>query len=121
MKTKQFIPFFLLVFFVSTFTVVAQEEEEVEEIELDEPAIINATFSHIENNAFVFTYVDQDGEESDITFDKVAPEVKKSVNLMDKSFVGKKFKITYTTENVADPDDEEMLVSVRTIIALEKL
>ncbi|WP_046745132.1 hypothetical protein [Kordia zhangzhouensis] len=127
MKKLKLVPLFLFAFFVSTYTCVAQENEEeeaVEEVESEEqeePVVITATFTGMDDTLFVFTYMDNDGEESDIVFDKLAPEVKKAFNLADKSFVGKKFKVTYITENVADDDDEDMLISIRTIISLEKI
>ncbi|KAB8155875.1 hypothetical protein EZY14_001295 [Kordia sp. TARA_039_SRF] len=123
MKKLKLVPLFLFAFFVSSYTCIAQETEEaVEEIEVDEePAVIMATYISMEDTSFVFTYIDEDDEESEITFEKIAPEVKKSFNLADKSMIGKKFKITYTTENITDDDDEDSLVSIRVIIALEKL
>lgn len=127
MKKLKLVPLFLFAFFVSSYTCIAQETEEeteeaVEEIEVDEePTVIMATYISMEDTSFVFTYIDEDDEESEITFEKIAPEVKKSFNLADKSMIGKKFKITYTTENITDDDDEDSLVSIRVIIALEKL
>ncbi|PTX60131.1 hypothetical protein C8N46_107137 [Kordia periserrulae] len=127
MKKLKLVPLFLFAFLVSSYTCIAQETEEeveeaVEEIEVEEePAVITATYTSMEGTSFVFTYIDEDGEESEITFEKMAPDVKKAFNLADKSLLGKKFKITYTTENITDDDDEDMLVSIRVIIAMEKL
>ncbi|EDP96566.1 hypothetical protein U8527_21590 [Kordia algicida OT-1] len=119
MKAIKLVPLFLLIFLINSYTCAAQEEEAIEEI--DEPTVLIANFKGMDKNTFVFTYTDTDGEESEMIFEKITPEVKKAFNFNDASIIGKKFKITYTTKNVPEKDDEDMLVSMNTIIALEKM
>jgi hypothetical protein len=69
---------------------------------------------------FVFTFKDEDGENSSMSFEKISEEARKMFDLSSEKFVGKTFNIDFITENIVDNDDD-MLESIRTIISLKQL
>ncbi|GAA3597836.1 hypothetical protein Q4Q39_20430 [Flavivirga amylovorans] len=119
MKTLKLVPLFLIAFLFCNYTAIAQEEEE-EEIE-NELTTITAVYEGIEDSMYVFTYEDEDGEESTISFQKIAPEAEKAYDLLSKKLIGKAFEITYSDENVLEDDDLEILTNIRTIETLKQL
>ncbi len=115
MKTLKLVPLFLVVFLFCSYTVVAQEDEEEE----NAPTVLVAVYLGMEDNQYTFTYKAEDGEKSTISIDKMAEAVKQKFDLTTQTFVGKTFEVTFSTENVAD--EEDMLTSIRTILALKLL
>lgn len=126
MKTLKLVPFFLVAFLFFSQSAIAQEEEEqIEEIIEDENEYelqtITGTFISFVKGVYTFSY-QEDGEDIEIEFSKITPDAKKMVNLDRKDLIGKKFEVTYLVINEEDDyDDEEMLMSVRTITALKEL
>lgn len=128
MKTLKLLPFLLFAFLFCNYTALAQEEDEEEEIieeveidEQDETETITGTFKGVVNGVVVFTYIDDEEEEVEISFDKVSPEAKKMFDLSSKSLRGKRFEVIFKTENIEGEDDDDFIVRVNTIIALKQL
>ncbi|MDD7885043.1 hypothetical protein [Flavivirga sp. 57AJ16] len=119
MKTLKLVPLFLVAFLFCNYTAMAQEDEE--EYEEDELSTITAVYAGIEDGMYMFTYKDEDDEETTISFENISPEVEKKYDLFSKKIIGKTFEITYSDENVPDNDDEEILVNIRTIVAIKQL
>ncbi len=127
MKTLKLVPLFLVAFLFCNYTATAQVDEDLEEImEEDEvneeenlPTIIIAVYSGIEDGAYTFTFKDEDGEENTKSFEKISKEAAKMFNLTTKTFIGKTFEITFSTDNVLD--DEDIMSSIRTIISLKQI
>ena len=128
MKALKLIPLFLVAFLFCNYTAVAQEEEDedeiMEEMEIVEEAtieIIQGVYLGMEDGTFNFSYINEDKEKDVISFDKMSVEAIKMVDLKAKNAIGKKFEITFSSENVADPDDMDMLTNMKTIISLKQL
>ncbi|MFC4634593.1 hypothetical protein ACFO3O_11780 [Dokdonia ponticola] len=128
MKTLQLIPLFLIAFLCSNFTAVAQEEEEDDEEIIEEgieqdgvPTTVTAVYLGFANDVYTFSFKNEDGDEDEITFEKISEDIKKSYDLTTKDLVGKTFILTFSQKNVPDPDDEDILTSVNTLISLKKV
>lgn len=128
MKTLKLIPLFLIAFLCSNFIAVAQEEEEdddeiIEEVVMQDgtPTTVTAVYVGFANDVYTFSFKNEDGDEDEITFEKISDDIKKSYDLTTKVFVGKTFILTFSQNNVPDPDDEDILTSVRTLISLKKV
>lgn len=125
MKTLKFVPIFLVAFLFCNLTAIAQDDDEEEEMieeveEQDEVSTITGVYNGMEDEIFVFTFKDEDGENSSMSFEKISEEARKMFDLSSEKFVGKTFKIDFITENIVDNDDD-MLESIRTIISLKQL
>jgi len=67
-----------------------------------------------------FTYVDDEGDEILISFNKISKEALLQFDLMQESFIGKEFKISYKIETILEEEEnEEEGVESYTIIDLE--
>tara|TARA_R110001632_G_scaffold67326_10_gene158164 strand:+ start:150 stop:536 length:387 start_codon:yes stop_codon:yes gene_type:complete len=128
MKALKLIPLFLIAFLFCNYTAVAQEEEDedeiIEEIEVFEEAtieIIQGVYLGMEDGTYNFSYFNEDKEKDIISFDKMSVEALKMFDLKTKNAIGKKFEVTFSSENVADPDDMDMLTNMKTIISLKQL
>ena len=117
MKTLRLVPFILVAFMFFSNTIVAQEEDE------DEISTITGVYKGMEDAKFVFTFKDQDGEQSIINFDKISPEAKQLFDLGSKEFIAQTFVVTYSNinEEEKDADGEIEYTSVKTILTLKKL
>jgi hypothetical protein len=117
MKALKLVPIFLIAFLFCNYTVVAQEEEEI-----IEELILTGVFKGLADGTYNFVYK-EDGEDIEVTFDKISPEILKGFNLNNKSLVGKTFEVTYTNVNEEEEDDEGdiMYISVKTIIELKQI
>ena len=126
MKTLKLVPLFLIAFLFCNYTAVAQEEEEIiEEIEefQDETYTLTGVFTGIEDGTYVFSFKDEDGEESTINFDNISPEAKKEFDLSKKGMTGNIFMVIYTITNEEEEDEygEIDYTSVKTILTLKKV
>lgn len=124
MKTLKLVPLFLLAFLFSSYTVTAQEdeEEEMEEENIEEVSTITGIYQGMEDGTYVFSFKDEDGEESTINFDKISPEAKKMFDLNKKEMIGKTFVVSYSNINEEEEDDGEIeYKSVKTILTLKKV
>lgn len=127
MKTLKLLPLFLIVFLFSNYTAVAQideddDEDVIEEVE-NENSTITGVYTGMEDGMFVFSFKDEDGEETSISFDKISPEAKQQFDLDKKEMIGMTFVVTYSNinEEEEDKDGEIDYVSVKTILTLKKL
>jgi hypothetical protein len=125
MKALKLVPLFLIAFLFCNSTVVAQEEEDdeiIEEVEVVEVSTITGVYTGMEDGMFVFTYKDEDGEESTIGFDKITPEAKQSFDLNKKEMIGKSFVLTFSNVNEEEQgaDGDIEYTSVKTILTLKK-
>lgn len=128
MKTLKLIPLFLIAFLFVNFTAVAQEEDEddeeiIEEVVTQDSTLttVTAVYVGFENGVYTFSFKNEDGDEDEMTFEKITDEAKKAYDLTTKLLVGKAFTLTFSSQNVPDPDDEDILTSVNTIISLKKV
>ncbi|GAA4805235.1 hypothetical protein [Litoribaculum gwangyangense] len=89
---------------------------------LQDEQVIDGVYDGHEDYGYNFIVTSAD-EEHTITFQKVDEEVLKAFNLEEKTLVGTKFKITYTTkiEVTKDDDGYEDETEINTIKKLEKL
>ncbi|WP_430410378.1 hypothetical protein [Kordia sp.] len=117
MKKVKLVSLCLIIFLCCCFSATAQEEDEKEVLN------VTATYTGIEDGTFVFSYTDQDGEESTISFNKILPEIKKLYDLTKKEMIGQKFAIMYSNVNEEEKDanGEVDYVSVKTILMLKKV
>lgn len=125
MKTLKLVPLFLLAFLFCSYTVTAQEEEEeeMEEEIIEEVSTITGVYQGMEDGTYVFSFKDEDGEESTINFDKISPEAKKMFDLGKKEMIGKTFVVSYSNINEEEEDDDGEIdyKSVKTILTLKKV
>lgn len=119
MKTLKILPLLLLVFLFSGHSVLAQEDDVIDEIQ--ENQTITAVYNGLEDGAYNFSY--KDGTDTfDITFSKIATEAQKMFDLSTKTYVGKKFELTFAEETVKEGDGEDaFLTSQRNILSLKLL
>lgn len=120
MKTLKLVPLFLIAFLFCNYTAIAQEDDEDIE-EVSSLTTVKAVYLGMIGGMYTFSYKDDDGQDDKMTFDKISEDVKKMYDLSTKTFVGKTFELTFSTENVPDEDDEDILTSVNTIISLKQL
>ncbi|WP_299215062.1 hypothetical protein [uncultured Dokdonia sp.] len=120
MKTLKLVPLFLIAFLFCNYSAVAQEDDDEFEEE-SSLTTVKAVYLGMVGDVYTFSYKDEDGVEDKMTFDKITDEVKKMYDLTTKALVGKTFELTFSTENVPDEDDEDILTSVNTIISLKQL
>lgn len=124
MKILKLIPFFLVAFLFCNYTAIAQEEEEeiMEDETVEEESTITGVYKGIDKDdgTYVFSYIDEDGEESTISFDKISTEAEQLFDLKKKAFVGKSFIVTYSIINEESEDEEGEIeyISVKTILTL---
>lgn len=126
MKILKSISFFLVALLFCNYTAIAQEEEEeviMEEV-VEEESTITGVYKGIDKDdgTYVFSFTDEDGEESTINFDKISPEAQQLFDLKKKAFIGKSFVVTYSIINEETEDDEGGIeyTSVKTILTLQK-
>lgn len=123
MKTVKLIPILLTAFIFCSFNAVAQEDEIIEIVEIEDETnldTIDGIYLGMEGGYYTFSF-EEDGDENILTFDKISPEVSKTFDLSNKTHIGQKFSVTYITQNVVEDDDEDMLMSEKTIITLKQL
>ncbi|MHA7058526.1 hypothetical protein ACWGOQ_0014985 [Aquimarina sp. M1] len=88
---------------------------------LQESESIEAIFDGLEDGSYDFSFTNEDGDEDVMFFTKITPEALKLYNLKDKSFIGKKFEITFTSEIEieTDEDGDKQEFEIRTITDLK--
>ncbi|RZS93546.1 hypothetical protein [Aquimarina brevivitae] len=105
--------FFILLVVVSFNKVAAQADTQE----------ITGTYEGYEGDSYSFMFIDEYGDEDSMFFEKVKPEILKSFDLKGSKLVGKKFKITYTTEvsSETDEDGDTYEIENKTITALKAM
>lgn len=118
MKTLKLLPLFLMAFLCCNYAAVAQDDDD-DENEQEEILKITGVYKGYEAGTYNFSYK-EDGEDLEINFEKVAPEIAKALNLTSTVQVGKSFEVQYTSinEEETDNDGDIMYSNVKTIISL---
>ncbi|MCF7561233.1 hypothetical protein L3X39_11350 [Sabulilitoribacter multivorans] len=113
---------FVISFFALTSFSVSVKDNNSMQLFMQETQVVTAVFDGHEDYGYNFIST-RDDEEYTITFQKVDEAVLSAFNLNLDTFIGTKFKITYTTEIIVtkDGDGYEDEEEINTITKLEKL
>ncbi|QFZ54085.1 hypothetical protein FEZ18_04315 [Oceanihabitans sp. IOP_32] len=83
----------------SSFATVTNLNDVTTTLDIQEETVVNAVYDGHDESGYNFTVVDEDDNESTITFQEISAELLQTYDLKSESFVGKSFTVTYKTEN----------------------
>ncbi len=83
---------------------------------LTDPIKVLATFQGYYNDSYSFLFVNEEGDEEEISFENVSEKILSTYNLKDNNFIGQEFEITYNYE-VSEEEETEfpVLISIKKI------
>lgn len=126
MKTQRLIVIMgLMVAFLSlsSFKMTETSNDDVLKIQDQEGLVVYATYDGREDYGYNFISKGKDGEEHTLTFQKIEEPALSLFDLNADTFVGTKFKVTFSREIKVSKDENNMddEDEINTITQLEKL